>query len=162
MLSPSPVFSHIKTQPTICLELLWLVNCAWFVQISLLIQTRPLFNSRKRYYGLWTLILGNNVLMMDLILKKHSFSLLKMLTDGLDWSGLLVDYYDVFISCLDSHSDGTHSLQRIHCWDTDAETRFSKSEEEVNSSTFRMAWGWVIFFSKYSLLGELSFKILRW
>ncbi len=28
--------------------------------------------------------------------------------------GLLVDYCDVFISCLDSHSDGTHSLQRIH------------------------------------------------
>ncbi len=27
---------------------------------------------------------------------------------------LLVDYCDVFISCLDSHSDGTHSLQRIH------------------------------------------------
>ncbi len=25
-----------------------------------------------------------------------------------------VDYCDVFISCLDSHSDGTHSLQRIH------------------------------------------------
>uniref|UniRef100_A0A673MW15 G protein-coupled receptor 155a n=1 Tax=Sinocyclocheilus rhinocerous TaxID=307959 RepID=A0A673MW15_9TELE len=29
------------------------------------------------------------------------------LTDGLD-------YCDVFLSCLDSHSDGTHSLQRIH------------------------------------------------
>ncbi len=28
----------------------------------------------------------------------------------MDWSG--VDYCDVFISCLDSHSDGTHSLQR--------------------------------------------------
>ncbi len=27
---------------------------------------------------------------------------------------LLVNYYDVFISCLDSDSDGTHSLQRIH------------------------------------------------
>uniref|UniRef100_A0A8C1UEB9 HPS4 biogenesis of lysosomal organelles complex 3 subunit 2 n=1 Tax=Cyprinus carpio TaxID=7962 RepID=A0A8C1UEB9_CYPCA len=27
--------------------------------------------------------------------------------------GLLVDYFDVYISCLDSHSDGTHSLQRI-------------------------------------------------
>ncbi len=27
---------------------------------------------------------------------------------------LLVYYCDVFISCLDSHSDGTHSLQRIH------------------------------------------------
>ncbi len=25
-----------------------------------------------------------------------------------------VDYCDVFICCLDSHSDGTHSLQRIH------------------------------------------------
>ncbi len=40
-----------------------------------------------------------------------------MLTDGLEWCGLLVDYCDVFISCLDSHSDGTHSLQSIHCWD---------------------------------------------
>ncbi len=30
----------------------------------------------------------------------------------MDWS--LVDYCDVFISCFDSHSDGTHSLQRIH------------------------------------------------
>ncbi len=34
----------------------------------------------------------------------------------INWSG--VDYCDVFISCLDSHSDGTHSLQRIHCWAT--------------------------------------------
>jgi len=25
----------------------------------------------------------------------------------MDWSG--VDYWDTFISCLDSHSDGTHS-----------------------------------------------------
>ncbi len=31
----------------------------------------------------------------------------------MDWGR--VDYYDVFISCLDSHSDGTHSLQMIHC-----------------------------------------------
>ncbi len=59
---------------------------------------------------------------------------LKMLTDGLEWSGLLVDYCDVFISCLDSHSDGTHSLQSIHCWDTDAETHFYKPDEETNSS----------------------------
>ncbi len=27
-----------------------------------------------------------------------------------------VDYCDVFISCLDFHSVGTHSLQRIHWW----------------------------------------------
>ncbi len=62
------------------------------------------------------------------------FCLLKMLTDGLEWCGLLVDYCDVFISCLDSHSDGTHSLQSIHCWDSDAMLHFSKSDEETNSS----------------------------
>ncbi len=37
-----------------------------------------------------------------------SFSLHKMLIDGL-W--IIVMF---LISCLDSHSDGTHSLQRIH------------------------------------------------
>ncbi len=48
------------------------------------------------------------------------------------WTGILstVDYCDVFISCLDSHSDGTHSLQRIH-W---------CSNEETNSSTSRISW----------------------
>ncbi len=30
----------------------------------------------------------------------------------MDWS-YVVDYCDVFISCLDSDSDGTHSLQKI-------------------------------------------------
>ncbi len=50
-----------------------------------------------------------------------------MLTDGLEWCGLLVDYCDVFISCLDSHSDGTHSLQRIHWWDSDEMLHFSTS-----------------------------------
>ncbi len=54
----------------------------------------------------------------------------------MDWSG--VDYCDVFISCLDSHSDGTHSLQSIHCWDTDAMLHFYKSDEETNSSTSGM------------------------
>ncbi len=36
----------------------------------------------------------------------------------MDWSCMDYCYYyfDVFISCLDSHSDGTHSLQRIHWW----------------------------------------------
>ncbi len=63
-----------------------------------------------------------------------------MLTDRLEWSGLLVDYCGVFISCLDSHSDGTHSLQSIHCWTSDAMLHFSKSDEETNSSTSWMAW----------------------
>ncbi len=43
----------------------------------------------------------------------HSFSLHKMLIDGLEWCGLLVNYCDV-LSAVWTHSDGTHSLQRIH------------------------------------------------
>ncbi len=43
---------------------------------------------------------------------------IKMLT-GLESCGLPVDYCDVLISCLNSHSDGTHSLQRIHWWASD-------------------------------------------
>ncbi len=41
------------------------------------------------------------------------------------WTG--VDYCDVFISCLDSHSDGTHSLQRIHWWVGEVMLNFSKT-----------------------------------
>ncbi len=69
------------------------------------------------------------------------FSLLKTLTDGLEWCGLLWCFYQ----CLDSHSDGTHSLLSIHWWDTDAMLHFSKSDEETNSSTSWMSWGQVIF-----------------
>ncbi len=39
----------------------------------------------------------------------NSFLIHKTLIDG-------VDCCDVYISCLDSHSDGTHSLQSIHWW----------------------------------------------
>ncbi len=41
--------------------------------------------------------------------------------------GLLVDYCNVFISCLDSHSDGTHSLQMIHWGASDVMLHFSIS-----------------------------------
>ncbi len=39
-----------------------------------------------------------------------------MLIGELESRGLLVDYCDAFIRCLDSHSEGTHSLQKIHWW----------------------------------------------
>ncbi len=76
------------------------------------------------------------------ISETHRFwhSLRMMLTNVLEWCGLLVDYCDVFISCLDSHSDGTHSLQRIHCWASDVMLHLS--DKETNSSTSWMAWGW--------------------
>ncbi len=70
----------------------------------------------------------------------------------MDWSG--VDYCDVFISCLDSHSDGTHSLQSIHWWDTDAVTHFSKSDEKTNSSTSLMLWGWAHFQLNIFVFGD--------
>ncbi len=47
--------------------------------------------------------------MMKLFLINKQLLSSQDVTDGLEWCGLLVDYCDVFISCLDSHSDGTHS-----------------------------------------------------
>ncbi len=73
--------------------------------------------------------------------KTSSFSLHTMLIDGLEWCGLLVDYCDVFISCSDSHSDGTHSLQRIHWWASDGMLHFIKSVLMTTFSTSWMAWG---------------------
>ncbi len=32
------------------------------------------------------------------------------------WTGVMLWIILMFNSCLDSHSDGTHSLQRIHWW----------------------------------------------
>ncbi len=63
----------------------------------------------------------------------RSFSSHKALSDGLDLCGLLVDYCDVFISGLDSHSDGTHSLQGIQ-W-RNAKFLQICSEVVTNSST---------------------------
>ncbi len=71
---------------------------------------------------------------------KHCFLLHKMLTDGLEWCGLLVDYCDVFISCLDSHSDGTHSLQRIHWWVSDVMLHFSKSVLMKKQTHLHLGW----------------------
>ncbi len=78
------------------------------MDIFLLIQMRWPFLWRKSY-GLWTHILARS--------------------KGLKWKHFnygLVDYCDGFISCLTSHSDGTHSLQRIHWWESDIMLNFSK------------------------------------
>ncbi len=67
-------------------------------------------------------------------------SINKMLTDGLEWCGLLVDYCDVFISCLDSHSDGTHSLQRMHWWASDGILHFFKSVSMNKQTYLHLGW----------------------
>ncbi len=75
---------------------------------------------RKCYYGLifWTevMISSLNTLMMDLFLNW--------------WTGVVWITCD-FISCLDSHSDGTHSLQRIHWWARGTMLNFSKSIQQT-------------------------------
>ncbi len=43
-----------------------------------------------------------------------------------------MDYCNVFISCLDSHSDGTHSLQRIHWSASDVMLHFSKKQTHLH------------------------------
>ncbi len=61
---------------------------------------------------LWTSILSRSENLVKKKLNDRVFNAAfhKMLTDGLELCGLLVDYCDVLISCLDSHDDGTHSL----------------------------------------------------
>ncbi len=93
------------------------------------------FHWRKWCYGLQTYILAtsNSLKLKHLnnrcVSYKHAaFSFTILL-------GLRVDYCDVFLSCFDSHFDGTHSPQRTHWWASDAMLHFSKSNEETNSST---------------------------
>ncbi len=81
------------------------------------------------------------------------------------WTGScgLLDYCDVFIRFLDSHSDGTHSLQRIHWWSSDVMLFLQIcSDEETNSSTSCIAWGWVniqqIFISGWTILNWIQVK----
>ncbi len=117
------------------------------------------FHCRKQYYGQRTRILaGRNILKLQIrindencFLQTCRFSLHNMLIDGLESSGLLVYYCDVFISCLKSHFDGTHSLQMIHWWASDVMIHFFKPVL-INSSTSWIAYnfqqiyifGWTI------------------
>ncbi len=120
--SASPVISHIKIHPHLCLELFCLVNSAWSVQISLLIQTRTLFHWRKSYYGLWTRILVKNIL-MDL------FQLLSS-PDVNWWTGvvwitcaLLWCFYQLFGLSFWRHPfTAEHPLLRHWCRDTFLQT----------------------------------------
>ncbi len=65
---------------------------------------------------------------------------------------LLVDYCNVFISCLDSHSDGTHSLQRIHWWARDTTFLQICSDEETIYKLIYILDG--LMMCTFSFLGE--------
>ncbi len=63
----------------------------------------------------------------------------------------------IIVMCLsDSHSDGTHSLQSIHCWDTDAELHFSKSVLMKKQSPLHLEWPEV---SECEFLLNYSYKM---
>ncbi len=154
---------HIKIHLHICLHncfgLFSLINSMWSLHTSLLIQKNKYiyFPWRKRYYGLHTCVLArSNVLKLkktlwwNCQLQTCSFSLH-------NWC-----YCDVFISCLDSHSDGTHSLHRIHWWRvSDVMLHFSKSVPMKKQTHLNLGWpqGEYIF-SRFSFNKQLLFEVL--
>ncbi len=63
---------------------------------------------------------NENILMTDLFLTNMQL----FTSQNINWWSC-VDYWGVCISCLDSHSFGTHSLQRIHCCASDVMQNYS-------------------------------------
>ncbi len=106
--------SHIKILTYLLLQLFSLLNSFSVLTLtySLLIQT-SLFTGK----GMGEV---KNDPMMDLFLICY-YNMRDFASQDINWwsclCGLLVDYCDVFISCLNSYSDGTHS-QRWDCEQT--------------------------------------------
>ncbi len=78
------------------------------------------------------------ILMIDLFLTNMQL----FTSQNVNWwsCGLLVDYCDGFISCLDSRFDGTHSLQRIHWWASDEMLYFFKSVLTKKQTHLHFGW----------------------
>ncbi len=72
----------------------------------------------------------------------------------------VLDYCHVFINCLDSHSDGTHSLHVILWWASDPMLNFAKSvlKQELKLICILDGLRVSLFFSTFSILGELFSK----
>ncbi len=87
----------------------------------------------------------------------------KMLIDVLEMRGLLVDYCNVFINSLDSHSNDTHSLQRSHWWASDQMQNFVKSPPMKKLTHLHLGWPEGEYsFSEYSFFWlNYSFKQLE-
>ncbi len=87
---------------------------------------------------LWARILTRrDILMMDLFLTNMQLFVSQDVNwwTGVVWISCVLLW--CFISCLDSHSDGTHSLQMMHWCPSDVMLHFSKSVlmKKNNSST---------------------------
>ncbi len=96
-----------------------------------------------------------------------SFSLHKMLTDVPEWCGLLWCFYQQF-----SHSDGTHSLHRIHLWASVIMLNVSKSVLIKSQIQIHLGWvhfqqmfiiGWTIPLNVVVLIqSKCSLSVIEW
>ncbi len=111
-----------------CFGLFSLVNGARSVHISLLIQTRHWrhFFTGESSYGYRIFLEGNKE-------GKKKLDLFHF-----DWIRVDFVWIIMFLSAIRTHSDGNHSLQRIHWWASDVILMF-------DTSTFWKSWGWVHF-----------------
>ncbi len=126
-----------------------IINICWEFTHSQSIQAADEFKQIWRNVALHDLLTwmgAVRIRVQTAYINNKEYKLHKMLINGLELCGLL-DYRDIFISCLDSHSDGTHSVQRIHWWVSDVMLHFSKSVlmKKQTHLNLRWAWGWIHF-----------------
>ncbi len=127
--------------------------CAYFSPDS------DFFTGESNIIVRWLWFEVKNVLMLDLFLTNTVNTQLLTSLDinwWLEWCGLLW----CFISGLTSHSDGTHSLQRIHCRASDVVLHFSKSVPMKKQTTFTTlkTWGW-LHFQNTLIFNSLAFLL---
>ncbi len=139
--------------------------------ISYLTQTRWPFHWRKQnfvsyfmtessYFSRKQWFKVKNILIVDLFLTNMQLFFNKMLIDGLDSCELLVDYCDVFISCLNSNfwrHPFTAEYPMVSKWFEEVNFSKSISNKETNSSTSWMALRWVHFL--FELNYSFNFKL---
>ncbi len=101
-------------------------------------QTSPFLNGDSNIMDRGILAISNSKWIF--FFQTCTFLLHKTLIDGLESYGLLVDYCDVFISCLVSHSGGTHSLQRIDWCASNVMLNFSTSVHMKKQTHLHLGW----------------------
>ncbi len=118
----------------------WLI-CAYFSLDS----DEMTSHLRKQYYW-WRTFIFSWMQWFEIKMSYDQFVYFKHTTFWftkplMDWSR--VDYLWIIVRFLSAvcHSDGTHSLQRIHWWERDLMLNLKKNLK--NSSTSWMPWGWV-------------------
>ncbi len=108
-------------------------------------------------YGQRTCSLVKNILMDLFIINMQLFD-----SQDVHWLTGVVWIIVMFLSAVWT-SGGTHSLQRIHQWASDAMLNFSKSLQMKKQTHLHLEWVEEKYiFSKFSLLGELFLDVLSY